>query len=173
MKINILRAFLSLLITLICCAGNSNSNEIELLTIRGKIVKLDSISKKAVLVLSNTKATCSDCLKKINNIIKTLNEQNNEKIYNILVFPYDEKNIISSKVSSTIFKELLSQDTTLYDKIVENTDSKTILFEKYSITDSPCVLMVKDNNQKYISCEELFIKNDYNTNLKIFEDFFK
>lgn len=162
----------AVIITLVCCAGNSGSSDIELLTIRGKSVKLDSLCKKSVLIFNKPEATCSDCLKELNSIVRKLNDQYNGKILKILVFPYDEKNIISTKGYSTFFKDLLHQDTTLYDKVIDVNTNTTALFSKFKIESFPSVLLINGNVQEFISSKELFNGSTFENNYKRFEKVF-
>lgn len=153
---------------------SKSKDNIEVLTIRKKIVSLDSLSRKIVLVFNHPAASCSDCFKEIHSIIARINQNQKDSIYTVLLFPYDKENIISTRFYSNHVKQLLFQDTTLYDKPIESNSSifKTLLFNRYKVEKTPCVLLINGDNIKYISDEELFVNGSYNINLKVFEEFY-
>jgi peroxiredoxin len=158
----------------VSCSGDIKSDNLGANTIHGKSVQMQDMGKKLIIVYSQTQETCSQCLKELRTIAERLEASNNTKIPTILLLPYDEENLVSAKFYSQTAKVLLDQDTTFYDKPVDEKDlSKGYkLAELNKVKYTPAVLLVNGDKRKYLSNTELYDKNNYEGNYKAFNDFF-
>jgi hypothetical protein len=158
----ILFAFL-IIMAIQCCWSKS----FVLADVKNNAVTITTKKNEISVFIFAQNPCCHLCFMKLNDRLAEIRE-NYSKIKVYIVIEYQD-DIVNRKLDINYFKELVDADSVYFDynnkTITKDSTKFQSWFKYYKITSTPSVLLVLNNQEKYIS-----FKNLKNSNYTILED---
>ncbi len=167
-KCNYLLSIIVCLALLQSCNGISKESNLRVVNFKKDTLNISKFQNKVMFVFAS-RNSCHDCYRVISAINKQLSKEINTNIRLIALIPqYDN---YTNRQSTEFIKDVLEQDSTLFDISIPSSQSKNIsmsnLFQRFNVEFCPSILIKNNENFLFIPYSELFQDNP-NEEKKVF-----
>lgn len=153
------RLYVSILIILMSCSCNSNTKELNVVTIDGSRYNLLDLNQKIIVVVTLTES-CHDCNIELGLLIDSIKLEQPEIIKSVLLDCTPE--VIMMRRKTGTIQSMVNQQVTYFDLCDDTSEENSILFNEFKISNSPSLLLINNDKYKFIDFKEIYKGNKYN-----------